>query len=342
MSIKRLLSMLKLCRAHDSKGEAVFVKKFLAPYAPEVFHDIAGVPLAYGVTVAGCENSHGSDVLWCAHVDTVHPKDAPLYQTIIYDTECQLIFKDDKDPLKMPLGADNAAGCWMLMEMIDAGVPGTYLFHRGEERGGIGSAGMAKNFPDFLRQFKYAIAFDRRGTCDVITEMMVGRTCSDVFAQSLGDKINARDNSLSYSPDNTGSFTDTANYIRLIPECTNVSVGYDFEHGPSEMLDVAHLVALRDAVVGAFKEGTGDLPVVRGVNDVEEYAKYSWGNWKDKNYGADDADAEFCLDPRDSTDIANMGYKEIVKWVRLSAPEDVADLLQTLADELEFGKQVFN
>lgn len=329
---QKLRNILRLCRAHDSAGEAAFVKKYLRDAKP--FVDDKGTVLAYVVQVYPCDMSH--NVLWCAHIDTMHPKDAPVHQTIVHDKVSGLIYKDDRDTLKMPLGADNGAGCWLLLEMIRAKVPGTYLFHRGEERGGIGSAGMARCHAEFLKQFHYAIAFDRRGVGDVITEMFCGRTCSDVFAQALSDRLNGADGMFCYKPDDTGSFTDTANYRRLIPECTNVSVGYDHEHGPNEVLDVFHLLALRDALVAAFKEGTGDLPVSRGVNDVDTYG-YGWQGWQ----GRDGLEMEEpCLDPRDSTDVVGMEYRDVVKWIR-SCPEDAADLLLMLAEELEFGKQVY-
>ena len=332
MKLKKLQAMLKLCRAHGSAGERVFIKKYLAPYDAMPYMSPSGEVLAYVVFVGA-----GGGALFSGHVDTVHAKDAPLYQDIVYDKLSGMIYKHAEDPLKMPLGADNGAGCWLMMEMIDACVPGTYIFHRGEERGGIGSAGMAAHHSDFLKGFKYAIAFDRRGINNVITEMMVGRTCSDTFAQALSDKLG-----LGYAPDNTGSFTDTANYIRLIPECTNVSVGYDHEHGPHEVLDVVHLVALRAALVKGFKEGTNDLPVVRGVNDVDKYDRYNftttWPSWKDKNYN----DAGPCLDPRDSTDVVDMGFKDLVKWVRMSSPEDVADLLMTLAEDAVYRDETTN
>jgi len=326
MKLKKLQAMLKLCRAHGSEGERVFIKKYLAPYEAIPYLDPKGEALAYVVFVGA-----GGGVLFSGHVDTVHANDAPLHQSIVYDKQAGMIYKDDTDPLKMPLGADNAAGCWLMMEMIDACVPGTYVFHRGEERGGIGSSGMAEHHADFLKRFKYAIAFDRRGTNNVITEMMVGRTCSDAFAQALSDKLG-----LGYAPDNTGSFTDTANYIRLIPECTNVSVGYDHEHGPREVLDVVHLVALRAALIQGFKEGTGDLPVVRGVDDVDEYDRFGWSSYKNHITNPYDADAEFCLDPRDSNDVVSMGFKDLAKWVRMSSPEDVADLLMTMAEEMVY------
>ena len=37
------------------------------------------------------------------------------------------------------------AGIWLLLEMIDAGVPGVYALHYGEERGGVGSSGLAEH-----------------------------------------------------------------------------------------------------------------------------------------------------------------------------------------------------
>jgi hypothetical protein len=43
------------------------------------------------------------------------------------------------------LGADDAAGVWLLCEMIRAGIPGLYVFHRNEERGGRGAEFFAKH-----------------------------------------------------------------------------------------------------------------------------------------------------------------------------------------------------
>ncbi len=220
--IDRLLDMLTYCRPHDSEGEMAFVEKFVIPYDPEVFLDpVTTQRIAYVLKIGD------TPVLWSCHVDTMHPNNAPVRQDIKYDEECGMVYKDDK----MPLGADNGAGVWLLLEMIDAGVPGTYIFHRGEERGGIGSSSMAANYEEFLAQYKWAIAFDRRGTGDIITEQMVGKTASDTFALAMADMLNKA--GMDYAPCPNGTFTDTANYAYIIPECTNVSVGYDSEatHG---------------------------------------------------------------------------------------------------------------
>jgi hypothetical protein len=49
--------------------------------------------------------------------------------------------------------------------------------------------------------------------------------------------------------DPTGFITDTKKYMKIVPECTNISVGTYNEHSPEEKLDVGHLIELRDYVV---------------------------------------------------------------------------------------------
>src|SRR5205085_10435218 len=52
-----------------------------------------------------------------------------------------------------------------------------------------------------------------------------------------------------FRPDDTGVYTDTNEYADLIAECSNVSVGYDCNHGPNEILDVYHAEKLLAAVL---------------------------------------------------------------------------------------------
>lgn len=324
--MKRLQAMLTYCRAHGSEGERQFVERFLNPYSPSELTDPHGNVLGYTLSIGG---EGVVPVLWCAHVDTVHAATAPTTQTIVYDESCGMIYKDDKT---MPLGADDGAGVWMLLEMIDAGVPGTYLFHRGEERGGIGSTGIAAHHEAFIKQFKWAIAFDRRGTTDIITEQFTGETASVAFAQAMADAINKHDpKTLQFAPCPNGVFTDTANYSGVIPECTNVSVGYDSEHTPNETLDVWHLFMLRDAIISAFGKGV-DLPVVRDPatawswsSRAAEYEAHNWASYEDAPMSADE--------------VLNMPYKKLVKYIRKADAEDIAELVLSLAEETMFPRE---
>jgi hypothetical protein len=93
-----------------------------------------------------------------------------------------------------------------------------------------------------------------------------------------------------YAPDDTGVYTDTAEFTDIIAECTNVSCGYYFEHSDKEELDMLHFEQLGAAVVLVDWDG---LPTERDPKAVEykdeSYDTYmsKWGAmpdvWNDKD-----------------------------------------------------------
>lgn len=168
------------------------------------------------------------------------------------------------------LGADDKAGMVVLLYMIENMIPGLYYFFLGEERGCIGSGLMSKNFPSALSHIKKVISFDRKGKTSVITHQMSGRSCSDLFAEALSYQLNNVGIDLKYKPDDTGIYTDSAEFVDLIPECTNISVGYQNEHTTSECQDINHLSKLCKACVLVNWES---LPIDRkpGENDFYDY-----------------------------------------------------------------------
>lgn len=262
--------MLSYVRPHDGQGEADFVRDF-----------ITCIPGVYALDDAAWVVQRGNNrVMFSCHVDTVHHASHGTRQPVEYDPFLQTAF-----PGKLqPLGADDAAGCWLMLQMLASGVEGTYVFHRGEEKGGIGSSHLAKHHQGFLKGFDYAIAFDRRGRSDVITHQSYGRCCSDSFAQALADQLNSR--GLDYKPCDSGVFTDTANYTEIIPECTNLSCGYEHEHTADEQLDIEHLLAMRDALLTLVWE---ELPVARNPDAVMTYGKaYSKTFWSSLALTPDD------------------------------------------------------
>lgn len=264
----RLKKILTYCRSHGSAGEKAFIRDIIKKEGLVAMYDDKKEIVAW---MHEQNPQAESKILWCCHIDTVHGHHAPERQIVEYDSETGLAYKTDKHPL----GADDGAGVWMLLEMIRHGVPGTYLFHRGEERGGIGSKWIARNHADWLATFDFAIAFDRRGTTSIITEQGPGETASDGFARSMAAVLNPH--GLELEPDDTGLFTDTANYADIIPECTNISVGYENEHTEHELLDTEYLNLLLDAVVKAFGVGTTgekSLLVARKPGD------YGWSKWE--------------------------------------------------------------
>ena len=343
--MERLLEMLSYTRAHQSEGERLFVDKFINPYNPKVYKTGNEV-LAYVVTVGGKKRP---PVLWSSHVDTVHGKDDPVMQTVVYDESGGFAYKDDG----RPLGADDGAGVWLMLEMIDAKVAGTYIFHRGEERGGIGSSGMALHHKAWLSQFKWAIAFDRRGDSDIITEQSPGVCASDDFAKKLAMLIN-EGTGLTYAGSPNGIFTDTANYRRLIPECTNLSVGYDNEHTGSETLDTWHLMNLRNAMIRFTADMTNSLPATRdhtAPDPVPLYGKYGgygvWDTWNYKLPATKKKKAARAVNVADNImdwsadDVTQMRFNDLVKLVREAHPEDVAGLIVRLAEDVQYVSEQY-
>ena len=167
---------------------------------------------------------------------------------------------------KSILGADDKAGMTVLLYMIEKNVPGLYCFFIGEEVGCIGSTAASKD--DMFKNYNRMISFDRRGTGSVITHQSSQRCCSDKFANELSKQFNQY--GMVMSPDDTGVYTDSAEFVSVISECTNISVGYYKEHTHEEHQDLAHLVKLCNA---SIKIDWENLPVERDVKS-KEYKSY--------------------------------------------------------------------
>jgi hypothetical protein len=146
-----------------------------------------------------------------------------------------------------------------------------------------------------LAQFDRAIAFDRRGMDNIISHQGWSRCASDAFCQALADELNLHDENLMYAPDDTGVYTDTAEFVDIIPECTNISVGYDHEHSQQECLNTHHYELLSQAVLRVEWD---KLPVDRDPT-VPEYktSKYDTGltGWWTK-YDSKDYDHTIYID----------------------------------------------
>ena len=311
--MKHLMHILSYKRPHGSTSEEEFIQKVLLKRCPQLV----------AIGPAGDESNYAIDVgkesktLFSCHLDTVHRQGGRQQPRI--DKELEIIFA----PKGECLGADNGAGVWLLLSMIDAGIPGYYVFHRGEEAGGIGSRWLSNNAKTLLKGFDRAIAFDRRDSNSVITHQRGDRCCSEVFAKALGEALEYQ-----HAPDPTGSFTDTANYTEIIPECTNISVGYMNEHGPDEYLDTNYLFWLAGQVQRVKWEM---LPTVRDPEQVDYYGD----RWRKHYYGGyrPSASSLVGVDEVDNmADLTTTTYEETLLFVQ-DYPEDAAWLLQNYMEE---------
>ena len=256
----RLMSMLYLAlslkRPHKGSGET----KLLEAIEQHIPRGFAKHFDNAGNLHVDARQTATNRTLFVAHVDTVHRADGVnrIKQTpsVWYADGSQL-------------GADDGAGVAMLMHLLYHKVPAYYIFTVGEECGGIGATAVGAD-EELLKQFDRAIAFDRRDVSSVITHQAGGRCCSDEFANALSDKFN--DAGLLYMPDDGGVYTDTAEFIEVIPECTNISIGYKSEHTEREALDILHFRHLADAVL-SFDWDT--LPIERDPTVVEHPTYYT-------------------------------------------------------------------
>lgn len=258
--VNTLDTALSLKREHGGETEAKFVAWLCKQVTPTMIDGGGNIHVELGK----------SRTIFTAHTDSVHHEEGEnkIRKTLTH-------WHADG----AALGADDGCGIALMLHMIAAGIPGRYIFFRGEECGGIGSNWLASEMPQLLKRYDRAIAFDRAGLSDVITHQAGGRCCSDVFANALADAMNV--NGLMYTPDNTGVYTDTAEFTGLIPECTNLSVGYAHQHGDKEELNLLHFLAVADVVTKIDWEA---LPTNRDPKAKEpRYSRYGKASVAEEN-----------------------------------------------------------
>ena len=306
-----LIEMLRYRRPEGSATQKLFCEKYLKP--------VMGEPDTHGnyIKLINYPNGGAPYLCFTAHHDTVHTVDGMQHVVINGDK----IMASDSNCL----GADCTTGVWLILEMIEANIPGIYVIHAGEEKGCIGSKALTKDHPSWLDHTKAVISFDRKGEESIITHQMGYRTASDAFAVSLSDILDMP----LMRPDNTGLYTDSNEYVDVVGECTNISVGYLDQHSKKETQDLYFAFYLREKLIKAdwsklvFEREPGTFEVehsnfYRGYNN---YYDDDWGypytnKGRHKNYSILNMRGE--LRGRNETELVDI-LKEY--------PDEVAELL---------------
>jgi hypothetical protein len=299
--MKALWQMLQTMRPAGSRTEEQFIQDWIAPLG--TYED------GYGNHILRIGKA---PIMWSSHTDTVHRQEGK--QRITQKGGWVKLSEIEKNA--SCLGADCTAGVWLMREMILAKVEGLYAFHREEECGGYGSDWIAQHTPELVEGIQACIALDRKGTDSIITHQAGGRCASDAFAASLGKMLPT------YKKDETGLFTDSANYVHLIPECTNLSVGYENAHTPNETLAYLHLLDLRDWLI---RMDWRKLAIQRKPEPKKARSYYRSASW-----ALDDEDdwAGYWAQPEQYA--ARSVYDFVLKY-----PEETADLLEQYGIGLE-------
>lgn len=320
-SFALLRQMLWYKRRGRTRTERKFINRFLAPLDMK----IDGYGNYYKVIGT-------APVMWACHTDSVHSQGGT--QQLRYDPKYGIITLADGETSNC-LGADDAAGIFVMVEMIKRGVEGVYVFHRDEESGGGGSTHFAKHSKHIYEHCKMCISLDRYGYDSVITHQG-GRCCSDEFANDLAAALNDQHELFAFVKDSGGLFTDSANYTDDIPECTNLSVGYFGHHREYEEVSVPHLLRLVDAL-SVIDVTT--LAIKRNVTDG--YGKWDYGDdrwWEDEAIKGRLQPGGNRLTTDEIDDIVNQARDEAnytIGDLVAEYPDETADILEQMGYDVQ-------
>lgn len=233
-------------------------------------------------------DSYGNVYMWIGDSPTImftsHLDTATSVNTEVNHVIDGNIIKTDGTSI---LGADDKAGVVIMLKMIENKIPGLYYFFIGEEVGCLGSKNLLSRYEKdntILKNINKVVSFDRRGEKSVITHQFGMRCCSDAFGEALAKSLNEKDSSFDYSIDQTGINTDSSQFKRNMPECTNISVGYLNEHTFAETQNIEFLEKLAEAVCKIDWES---LPIERDPKKVEyrDYYRNKYYDYDDDVYG---------------------------------------------------------
>jgi len=192
-----------------------------------------------------------------AHLDTAGATFG--YHDIFVD-EDGLIYTDGQSLL----GADDGAGCAMIASLMGGGIPALYLFTQGEERGGLGGRYAATSMAYMVKGIQRCIAFDRRGNQEICGAQFVGTLASHDFVNELSLHLGMG------HVWGRGTYTDNSEWMDIIPEIVNISVGYQCEHTVYEYLDYPYFCDLRKSALILDWESLPTVgPQIPSIRDID-------------------------------------------------------------------------
>lgn len=237
---RELLAILSTCRTPDGAAESYLISEYI-----DSIDGMQKDSFGNRWIRIGTDSPH---VAFASHTDSVHFDDG--VQKIAFDGEVITLAPDSKANC---LGADCGVGVWIMRNMILRGVSGLYIFHRLEESGMLGAEHIAEHSPELVKGVLAMVSFDRKGKQSIITHQMGERTCGKDFVAWLAESLTPHfGNHLEtrFRGDDSGMYTDSYAYRLLVPECTNISVGYFAQHTAKESQSMSHALALLDAMCG--------------------------------------------------------------------------------------------
>lgn len=150
--------------------------------------------------------------------------------TVFYNEPGEVYYDQRKGILWSPdgLGADDRAGIFAILQIIQSGLRPSIILTTDEERGGLGAQKLAKKECP-IPFLKYMIELDRKGSCDC------------VFYDCMNPQFIQYIERFGFV-ERTGSFSDISFLMSAWKICgVNLSIGYQDEHTIAETLNVGAL-----------------------------------------------------------------------------------------------------
>lgn len=191
-----------------------------------------------------------------AHLDTVFAKPPT---NIYYDKEQGIMWSPQG------LGADDRAGVFAIIKILQSKFRPTIIFTTDEEKGCLGAEQLVKAYPEPPSEIKYIIQLDRRGTVDCVfydcdNEEFVEYVENFGFIEAIG------------------SLSDIS---VLCPEWgmagVNLSIGYENEHSELETLNTFALLNTIEKVKNMLS--VEEVPYFKYIP-----SPYSWYGRYYRNY----------------------------------------------------------
>lgn len=227
-------------------------------------------------------------VLLIAHMDTVFtdpPKD------IFYDKNKNIVWSGEG------LGADDRAGIYSILKIIEKGYLPHIIFTTDEEKGCLGAKQLVKDIPEAPFKINFAIELDRRGEKD-----SVYYDCDNLdFENYINDFGFVT---------NFGSFSDISEICSTWGMAgVNLSIGYLNEHSIRETLNVSHMLSTIEKVCTILdncklNEIKYDYIPIKYLN----YKYNVYGNYENYNFCAG------CFECKDNFDLIPVQLGKITKY----------------------------
>ena len=227
-----------------------------------------------------------SPIMMVAHLDIYYP-DLPVNVVISEDG----VMKNGND--KGCLGADDRAGAYSILRLLEEGHRPSVLFTTGEEIGGIGVKAFSKEFTSLPKHTRLLIELDRKGSEDYVD-----------YSYRNPDEVNKYFTDHGFKT-SRGSYSDVATLTSTfgIPHA-NLSIGYYKQHSILETLVLSEMEVVIEKVSKMLHKPIDKLyelkeEAPRPVYDFTRYRQDAFNLNKDFGWpvgGDEEDDDEFWAD----------------------------------------------